>query len=88
MTNLALELPQKNALRNNLERYKKRIEEYMDEHLVFHFNHLVFFSVQKFQSVWKSTKNQSLDLHPRMKSLTTMADFSDMKSEIEEEAGF
>lgn len=49
---------------------------------------LFFFSVQKFQSVWKSTKNQSLDLHPRMKSLTTMADFSDMKSEIEEEAGF
>lgn len=94
VTNLPLELPQKNPLRTNLERYKKRIEEYLDEFLGLTFQ---FFEFSSFKSSFLNI-NQYNKLYPkiqvnhctniflRMKSLKTAADISDMKTEVEEEA--
>ena len=47
VTNCALELPPKNPLRVNLERYKKRIEEYLDEFLGPTFKILKFFKFSR-----------------------------------------
>ena len=71
ITNLALELPQNNALRNTLQTYKKRIEEYLDELLSLFFYHFC---------AWVQLDEL------RVKTINSEANAKDMKEEVEGEA--
>ena len=71
VTSIALELPPSNELRETLNKYKTRLEEYLDEFLGI---------TLMYQLLNRYT------LHLRIKTITTQANINDFKTEIEGEA--